>query len=142
MQIIFCTFKKMKKFSVAILAFLYITTSTGAAFHVHYCMGNYTDWGFGQNNAKTCSNCGMTEMGQKDKGCCKDENKFLKNDTDQKNAGPAFQPIKVIAVSLPTVFAEMAPGVYPSGTGADPIHHSPPRSCGVAVYIRNCVFLI
>jgi len=132
----------MKRFFVAILALLYITTSTGATFHMHYCMGNFVDWGFGQNNAKSCSNCGMQESGQKDKGCCKDENKFLKNDTDQKVTESAFQFIQLIAVSLPPSFVELASNVFPSVTENNPIGHSPPRSCGVAVYIRNCVFLI
>ena len=132
----------MKKLLVAILALLYISTSTGAAFHMHYCMGKFVDWGLGQNNAKNCSNCGMEEADQKNKGCCKDENKFLKNDTDQKITESAFQFIQLTAVSLPPSFIAIASSVFPSKTEDNPINHSPLRSCGVAVYIRNCVFLI
>jgi hypothetical protein len=49
----------MKKLFVAILAILYLSTSTGATLHVHYCMGRLAGWGLGHNNSKTCGKCGM-----------------------------------------------------------------------------------
>ena len=52
----------MKNFFVAILAFLYISTSTGAFVHVHYCMGELADWGIGYNKSTKCGKCGMKEV--------------------------------------------------------------------------------
>jgi len=132
----------MKKFFTFILALLYITTSVGATVHVHYCMGKLAGWGLGHKESKTCGKCGMEKSVKKDNGCCKDENKFLKNDNDQKTAESAFQNFQVIAIALPVSFFEIPVADIPSITEANPISHAPPLISGVAVYIRNCVFLI
>ena len=132
----------MKKISVIILALVYISTSTGAMLHMHYCMGKLADWDLGHNKSKVCSKCGMEKSDEKDNGCCKDEHKFLKNDTDQKTAEAGFQLMQYVAVSLPVVFIEIPSTNFPSVTEENPISHAPPRSGGVAVYIRNNVFLI
>jgi hypothetical protein len=133
---------RMKKLGVAILALLFISTSTGAELYMHYCMGKMADWGFGHNDSKTCSGCGMEKSKTENNGCCKDEHTFLKNNTDQKIAEAAFELAQVMAVALPASFIEMAPGDFHSVTEENPVSHAPPRSCGVAVYIRNRVFLI
>ena len=132
----------MKKFFVAIFAFFYIGTSAGATLHMHYCMGKFVDWSLGQNNFKYCTSCGMEEADQKDKGCCKDEGKFFKNNTDQKITESAFRFILLNTVCLPPAFIEIAPGIFPSFVENNPINRAASRTCGVAVYIRNCVFLI
>jgi hypothetical protein len=132
----------MKKFMVAILALLYIGTFTGATLHMHYCMGQLADWGLGQNNSKTCGKCGMDKSEEKDNGCCKDEHKFIKNITDQKTVEAGFQFLQLIAVALPVSFVEIPLVNISSVTEENPISHAPPRTGGVAVYIRNCVFLI
>jgi hypothetical protein len=132
----------MKKFIVAILALVYITTSTGATLHMHYCMGQLADWGLGQNKSKTCGKCGMDKSEEKDNGCCKDEFKLVKNDTDQKASEAGFKLIQLITVALPVSFVEIPSVNFPSVTEENPISHAPPRTGGVAVYIRNCVFLI
>ncbi|MBP9097633.1 MAG: hypothetical protein V9F01_04525 [Chitinophagaceae bacterium] len=132
----------MKKFITAILAVLYISTSTGAMVHMHYCMGQLADWGLGHNKSKTCSKCGMEKSDEKDNGCCKDEHKFIKNDTDQKAAEAGFQMIQLFATAIPVSFVEIPSADFPTVTEENPISHAPPRSGGVAVYVRNCTFLI
>ena len=132
----------MKKLLVAIFALLYISTSIGATVHMHYCMGKLADWGIGHNESKTFGRCGMEQSEQIDTGCCKDEHKFLKNDTDQKTAETAFQLAQLTGIALPVLFYEM-PGVRISTlTEANPTSHAPPPDRGIAVYIRNCTFLI
>lgn len=132
----------MRKVFIAILALLYITTSTGATLHIHYCMGELADWGFGHHDSRNCSKCGMEESKLKEKGCCKDENKFLKNNSDQKVSESVFPLTQVIAVTLPPAFIELLPDSFPFITKGNPVNNAPPRSCSIAVYIRNCVFLI
>ena len=132
----------MKKFVAAILAVLYLGTSTGATVHMHYCMGELADWGLGHNESKTCSNCGMEKSDEKDNGCCKDEHKFVKNDTDQKTAQVSFQLMQLVEIALPVSFVEIPAADFPTVTEENPISHAPPRSGGVAVYVRNCTFLI
>ena len=132
----------MRKCIVTILAFLYISTSTGAMLHSHYCMGKLADWGFGQNDSKYCSNCGMEETGQKEKGCCKDETRFLKNTADQKITESAIQFIQLITVAPPPAIIELPLIGFPFLTAINPINNAPPRNSGIAVYIRNCIFRI
>ena len=129
----------MKKVLVTILALVYISTSTGAVLHMHYCMGKMVDWGLFDNDSNECSKCGMVE---ENNGCCKDEHKFIKNDTDQKTPKAGFQLIQLLAVALPVCYIEIPSNDFPSIIEENPISHAPPRSSGVAVYIRNCVFLI
>ena len=132
----------MKKVFIVIVAFFYLAISSGFTVHLHYSMGELADWNLGHNKSKTCSKCGMENSGEKDNGCCKDEHKYIKNNADQKTAESGFHLIKLIAAALPVSFVEI-PGLnFPFITEAIPISHAPPRSCGVAVYIRNCVFLI
>jgi hypothetical protein len=132
----------MKKIIVAILALVYISTSVGATVNVHYCMGKLAGWGFGHEESNTCGKCGMEKSVKKDTGCCKDENKFLKNDNDQKTAESAFQIFQSIAVAIPVSFYEIPSAGIPSVTEENPISHAPPQRNGIAVYIRNCVFRI
>ena len=128
----------MKKFTIAILALLYIGTSAGVTVHMHYCMGKLADWGLGHTKSKTCSKCGM----EKSHGCCKDEYKLVKNDSDQKITEPGFQPVQLTASALAAAFVELPVNVFSSLTEKNSFIHAPPRSSGIAVYIRNCVFLI
>lgn len=132
----------MKKFILTILAFVYISSSTGASIHMHYCMGKLADWGIGQNDSKACGKCGMEKAGEKDKGCCKDEHKFVKGNTDQKAVEAGLQSIQLTSVALPVSYIEIPVPYFSSVTEQNPLSHAPPRSAGVAVYIRNCVFLI
>lgn len=132
----------MKKFITAILAVIYISTSTGAMLHMHYCMGEMADWGLGHNNSKICGKCGMDKSAEKDNGCCKDEHKFVKNDTDQKTEQASFQLKYLVSTALPVSFVEIPAADFPTVTEENPISHAPPRRRGVAVYIRNCTFLI
>lgn len=53
-------------------------------------MDKFVAWDLSQNENKSCSKCGMKESATK-KGCCKDEIKQLKIDTDhQKSSAAVF----------------------------------------------------
>ncbi|MBK8787031.1 MAG: hypothetical protein IPN43_11205 [Chitinophagaceae bacterium] len=129
----------MKKFLVTILAFLYISSTIGATLHMHYCMGKLADSGLMGNSATLCSNCGMQETGN---GCCRHEQKFVKNDTDQKTTESGFQFIQLISFAPHPFFEEALYNNFPAITLVSPINHPPSRNCGIAFYIRNCVFRI
>ena len=129
----------MKKFLLTILAFVYISSSTGASFYIHYCMGKLADCGLTKNTSKTCSKCGMEETGN---GCCRHEVKFVKNAADQKAAEPTFQFIQLIATVPYTFLKEALYNNFLALTLVNPFNHKPPRDSGIAFYIRNCVFLI
>ncbi len=132
----------MKKFLVAILAILYISSSTGAPVHMHYCMGKLAGAGLGNHTSKTCGNCGMEKSGKKTDDCCKDENKFFKSQTDQQTSQPVFQLPQPVTVALPVSCFEMPSVDIFFLLTENLISHAPPQGSGVAVYIRNCFFLI
>ena len=94
----------MKKLLIAIVALLYIGSSTGATVHLHYCMGKLADWGIGHDKSENCSQCGMEKTDKKDNGCCKDEHKFIKNITDQKIAESGLQLSQLMAVTQQVSF--------------------------------------
>lgn len=109
---------------------------------MHYCMGKLADWGLGHKNSKTCGQCGMEKTESKDNGCCKDEYKFLKDDSAQKVTQSNLQLIQLMATALPSAYIQLPEIAFPSLTEESPNSNAPPRTQGVSVYIRNCVFRI
>ena len=84
----------------------------------------------------------MKKEANKDNGCCKDEHKFFKNDTDQKSAEAGIQMLQWLATALPPLTAAIQMNYFPLVTVENPMSHPPPPGTSVAVYIRNCVFRI
>ncbi|WP_298391775.1 hypothetical protein [Hydrotalea sp.] len=132
----------MKRFAAAILTVLYISTSVGAMVHMHCCMGKLAELGLGQKESKTCGNCGMKTSEAKEKGCCRDEHKFIKNNTDQKATEAGLQLSKLRATDLRTAFIESPSFNFTSISEDYPESNAPPRSNGVAAFILNRTFLI
>ncbi|MEO8583115.1 MAG: hypothetical protein ABI415_04915 [Flavitalea sp.] len=129
----------MKKFLTSILAVLYIVTSSGATVHMHYCMGKLADLGLRESKSKNCPKCGMEKS---DKGCCKDEHKFLKDDSAQKLAENNLQMLLLSSVAIPASFTELPATDIPSVPEENPVSHAPPRTHGIAIYIFKRSFLI
>ena len=70
--------------------FVYGVTTVGATVHLHFCMDRFVGWDFSNSEDAKCKKCGMKETSTQ-KGCCKDELKQLKIDTDhQKSTVAAF----------------------------------------------------
>ena len=130
----------MKKFLVTILAFVYLTVSSGATVHLHYCMGKLFSWGLMEKKDGTCGTCGMYKIAQK--GCCHDEHKQVKIEKDQKVSEYAFQYLikysdaaQVSLIDLPAVY-------YASTILSNPSVHAPPRQGTVPIFVLNCNFRI
>ena len=132
----------MKKFFTAILAVLYLATSSGATIHMHYCMGKLANWSLSNSELKTCPSCGMEKSHESDNGCCKDEQKFLKDDSAQKLTESNLQMLQLFSVAIPATFTELPALDIQSITEENPINHAPPRTHGVAIYIFKRSFLI
>src|SRR5215212_4044330 len=84
----------MKKITVAILAIIYLTVSSGVAMSIHYCMGKVSSIDL-MHNSEKCGKCGM----KKTNGCCKDEFKIVKLSDSHKlisNEISIFSPVAVI----------------------------------------------
>ncbi|MEO6232530.1 MAG: hypothetical protein ABJB11_22250 [Ferruginibacter sp.] len=132
----------MKKFITAILAILYLGTSSGATIHLHYCMGKLANWDLNPIESKTCPKCLMEKSSKDSDGCCKDEQKFVKNNNDHKSTETIYQFGQLSIIALPVSFIEIPSVQYDSLTESHPVSHAPPGANSVAVYIRNCVFRI
>ena len=125
----------MKRIVVSILGVFYLASSVGATVHLHYCMDKFIDWSILKGGAK-CNKCGM----EKDGGCCKDENKFVKNNIDQKVAESSFQLIQMAAVASPAAFIHTTEYYVTSITQENSFDHAPPRSNSAGIYLLNSVF--
>jgi len=114
----------------------------GFTVRLHYCMGELAEWSLGQKDSKTCDSCGMKADEAKEKDCCKDEHRFIKNETEQKVPDEQLQLFQLIAADLPPAFSETRFFNYTSTPQNYPVSNSPPRTKGVDVYILNRTFLI
>lgn len=84
----------------------------------------------------------MEKTEEKDNGCCTDEQKFFKNDTEQQTTEQNFYRIQFFAVAYPASYLIIPSLLFYLTTNDAPVYHPPPRQSALAVYIRNCVFLI
>jgi hypothetical protein len=129
----------MKKLCITILAALYLTTSTGAIIHMHFCMGELISWKLhNEEDPGNCASCGMKSKG----GCCEQKSKFVKLDQDQKFS--KLEPVSF--TSQPQL--EIPKHYYPLQVIIDtrvekfPNTNSPPGTNKIPLYIRNCIFLL
>ncbi len=130
----------LKKFLVTILAFVYLSVSSGATVHLHYCMGKLLSWGLTEKEDGKCGTCGMQKAEKK--GCCHDEHKELKVEKDQKASESAFKFLTTSSNAVVVSFIDL-PILYPSSIILDnPSTHAPPRLGAVPIFILNCNFRI
>ncbi len=132
----------MKKIIVTILAFLYLFASAGATVHIHFCMNKQVEWDFFENQSDTCSKCGMDKKDTDENGCCKDVQKHIKIDKDQKTSESLKQFKYQLSSPAPHSFYELKTNDFTIINELAAISHAPPQSSRLAIYIQNCVFLI
>lgn len=132
----------MKKVLFFILSIIYLTTSTGANLHYHYCMGTLADWSIWvKHEEKKCSKCGMEKKDGADNGCCKDEHKWLKIEDDQKAnffiESPALSPTEINHIDRYS-FTWLSIDIL----HLLPLSNAPPRKGDIDVFILNSNFRI
>jgi hypothetical protein len=126
----------MKKITVAILAIVYLTVSSGVAMSIHYCMGKFSSVDLMHTSDK-CSKCGMKTKG----GCCKDEFKIVKLSDSHKlisNDIKILAPVAIIDNSKSIFDTKL----FSSNIKSDLNNHSPPGSPGISLNILYRVFRI
>ena len=131
----------MKRLIFLIWSLIYLSTSTGANVHLHYCMGQIASWGLWQKDDKECDKCGMKKDGMKD-GCCNDEYQYVKLKVDQKpleKITSDFFPFLIYNTTHYNIdFSPILNSInYPTR-----LNNSTLRSWRVPLYLRNCLFLI
>ncbi len=132
----------MKKTFAFILAALYFTATTGANIQLHFCMGKLIGKDVLTTSKKNCSKCGMEKKEKSDAGCCKDELKFFKVDKDQKVTEDFSQTqrLSLKAVSFSKITG--SENIVTSQVHSFPKSNGPPPLTQIAIYKRNCIFLI
>ena len=128
----------MKKVLVSIFAVFYLASSVGATVHLHYCMDKLINWSLLNSDGEKCDKCGM----KKDDGCCKDDNKFVKNSGDQNITEPAVQFMQALSIAAPSVFINLSETYTSCRIEEYPICHAPPPISAGEIYILNCIFRI
>lgn len=132
----------MKKVLTLILAILYMSSSTGATFHMHYCVGKLVEVKLWHKDVNKCSKCGNKENKKCGKNCCKDEHKTVKLEKDQKTGENAPRFMQFAALAMPVSYVEL-PQVYTVSLLEEfPVSKAPPRSSKVHTHILNCTFRI
>lgn len=132
----------VKKFVTSILAVLYLVVSSGTVLHTHYCMDELVKVELMQSQADHCGNCGMEKKVSEKSGCCKDQNKLIKLDKDQKSNDASVQLSKLLAQAISVSYFDNYFISFSSLTEENPASNSPPLYSGTAIYKRNCVFRI
>ncbi|WP_212003922.1 hypothetical protein [Chitinophaga sp. HK235] len=132
----------MKKILTLILAMLYIGTSTGATFHMHYCMGKLVEVELWRGDSKKCSHC-KTDLNKGcSKKCCKDEHKTVKLEKDQKVVAHALDFLQMPVADAPAYYTSLPPARVLALAEEHPVSNAPPRSSKVHPHILHCNFRI
>lgn len=127
----------MKKLVVSILAFIYLSTSSGFAVYLHYCMGKVDSVNLFQSEG--CAKCGMKVSKSKD--CCKDELKVVKlEDSHQaKTHHISFiSPFTLLQYS----YKQISEPIHPELAYKQAIRNNSPPLSGHELCIKNSVFRI
>jgi hypothetical protein len=128
----------MKKVFAFILAIFYLTSTIGANVHLHYCMDKLINWGVVNSESVKCENCGM----EKDGGCCKDELRFVKNNSDQTIVGTSSQLSQPLIIDVPLTCTHLSEKYFSSIIEKYTFQHPSPGDSRVDILIRNCIFRI
>ncbi len=132
----------MRKIFLSILTLLYISASTGVTLHKQYCMDMVVEGGLNHCESKLCHNCGSENINKEDNGCCRNENKYVKNDIDQNIPEQVFHLTLLTIDAFHPSFLEITFYKFASVTEVNSINHAPPPNSGVAIYLRDRVFRI
>lgn len=126
----------MKKFTIAILAIIYFTMTSGIVFNVHYCRGKISSVKV-DLLAKNLCGCKKKET---NKGCCKTEHKLVKLEDTHKAAATNYSCEIPVAELANHFYTAQSPLVY---TEAITVYNNlPPPIAEEAIYKRIRVFRI
>jgi hypothetical protein len=132
----------MKQFLTLILAVLYMGSSTGASFHMHYCMGKLVEVDLLEDADAKCSKCEANHNKLCAKKCCTDEQKLVKLAKDQRATENTVQAMQLVAVAIPVSYPVLSELHAESLVEAYPVSNAPPRSSKVSPQILHCIFRI
>ena len=130
----------MKKGILSILAVCYFVVTCGVVVNLHFCMDRLSSTSLFGSEVKKCGRCGMDI--HESNGCCRDEMKLVKLDSDQQNTVAASYDIAAMEPMelVPSVYIETA--FYNIDEQRHFHNHSPPLLSGQDTYLQVSVFRI
>ncbi len=130
----------MKKTVAVISLACYLLVTTGVVINYHYCMKRLASTQlFG--SAKTfCGKCGMHT--KKSNGCCRDEVKVMKLQTDHNSFSAEAYSIPPVAILAVTPSQFIAALFYNINEQRHFHNHSPPLLSAQDTYLQINVFRI
>lgn len=130
----------MKKAIASITLISYLAVTCGVIVNFHYCMDRLASTALFAKKVTTCGKCGMNI--HTSKGCCRDEVKIIKMETDQKAAYSILFELPALdaQVCLPSAF--IAASFINVKETRHYQNHSPPLLTEQDTYLQNCVFRI
>jgi hypothetical protein len=126
----------VKKSVVAILAFLYLTITSGVVVNWHYCMGDLSSIEIGARNGDHCEKCGMADK----KGCCETEYKLFKVQDEHQLAKVSWESNALPAIA--PVFTSLIPVSNNEIIRGQEYYHAPPDERSNFIYLHTGVFRI
>lgn len=121
---------------------VYLLTTTGVNLQLHYCMGKLSHLGLVQTESKKCATCGMKKQSTNSKGCCKDESKLVKNDSDQKAAENFVHAYAAQIAELPISVFHVEQSFVSITTKGATLSLAPPYSDKLSLFVLNRNFRI
>lgn len=136
------SFAPVKKFLVSIFAIFYLAISSGFTVRVHYCMDKLSGWELSLMNEKqpSCERCGMHM--DDENTCCKDEQKVVKFDSDQKAPqlqNLVFHPVAIVQ-NLPQTNFSSTEIILPVNLTGNTTHE--PLGLAMPLFMRHQNFRI
>lgn len=105
-------------------------------------MNELIAWQPGKQAANKCERCGMKKKTSQKDGCCKNEQRFLQSNPDQKANPLSFQIVPLPSTASPSVYI----GWPATWSQAIPQNNTPeptsPFPTGPALYSLHAVFRI
>ena len=129
----------MQKILSILLALIYLSTSSGLALQVHYCMDEISGISFAAKDENSCGKCGMEKNSNT---CCKDETKFVKLDDAHKLLAPAYLQHPAVALVNPSEYFDQSFGYSNLNDPAVFNAHAPPLTSNRSLNLLHCVFRV
>lgn len=124
---------------VIVFLIIYGFTSIGATVHLHYCMKEFVGASLWHSDNNKCGKCGMQT--KKAAGCCEDEHKQIKIDSEHQKVFPQSLFSPLFTPSLRSFFSDHPFVKYVGSKNLLFINGSPPK-LAIAAFILHCNFRI
>jgi hypothetical protein len=103
-------------------------------------MDQLVSWGLDKDDSESCGNCGMAK--EDTDGCCKDEHKQVKLDSDQQATEASVHYLLAFFEAVAPSFFHFEPILYVGPSYRLPFSNAPPYRGKEPLYLQNCIFRI